>query len=200
MCCSWSVQISLDREPIDRLERDREVIDALQELVEKKPRWGFYLCCKKLRLDGHKWNHKRVYRIYRELGLNIRRKTKKRLPIRDPLRMEVPDRPNAVWSVDFMNDSLYFGKRFRTLNVLDEGVREVLEIEVDTSLPGERVVRVLERLKAWRGLPEAIRCDNGPELVSQVFVEWCEENGVELRGQVNLVREKWISIPVEFPM
>lgn len=80
-----------------------------------------------------------------------------------------------------MHDTLYVGRRFRTLNVLDEGVREILEIEVDTSLPGERVVRVLERLKAWRGLPEAIRCDNGPELVSQVFVEWCEENGVELR-------------------
>ena len=84
------------RAPVDRPERDREVIDSLQELVEKKPRWGFYLCYNRLRLDGHKWNNKRVYRIYRELGLNIRRKTKKRLPARDPLPMEVPDRPNAV--------------------------------------------------------------------------------------------------------
>jgi putative transposase len=65
------------REPQDKLERDREVIDALQELVEEKPSWGFYLCYKRLRLNGHKWNHKRVYRVYRELGLNIRRKTKK---------------------------------------------------------------------------------------------------------------------------
>jgi putative transposase len=169
------------REPQDKLERDREVIDALQELVEEKPSWGFYLCYKRLRLNGHKWNHKRVYRVYRELGLNIRRKTKKRLPVRDPLPMEVPDRPNAVWSLDFMSDSLYFGKRFRTLNIMDEGVREILHIEIDTSLPGARVVEALERLKSWRGVPEALRSDNGPEFISQALADWCEENGVELR-------------------
>jgi putative transposase len=138
---------------------------TLQELVEKHNRWGFWKCYRRFRLDGHKWNHKRVYRIYRELGLNMRRKTKKRIPTRDPLPMIAPDGANIIWSLDFMHDTLYFGRSFRTLNVLDEGVREILEIEVDTSLPGERVVRVLERLKAWRGLPEAIRCDNGPELV-----------------------------------
>jgi len=119
--------------------------------------------------------------VYRELGLNLRRKTKKRLPSRDPLPLEVPDRPNAIWSLDFMHDTLYSGRRFRTLNVLDEGVREVLDIEVDTSLPGERVVRVLDRLRIWRGLPEAIRCDNGPELISQGMADWCEEHGVALR-------------------
>ncbi|MBK6732878.1 MAG: transposase family protein [bacterium] len=86
-----------------------------------------------------------------------------------------------VWSLDFMHDTLYSGRRFRTLNVLDDGVRELLAIEVDTSLPGERVVRVLEQIKSWRGLPEAIRCDNGPELLSEVFVAWCEQNGVEIR-------------------
>jgi len=169
------------RERSDRLERDRPVIEALQELVEKHNRWGFWKCFRRLRLDGHEWNHKRVYRVYRELGLNLRRKTKKRIPTRDPLPMEVPARANAIWSLDFMQDTLYVGRRFRTLNVLDEGVREILDIEVDTSLPGERVVQVLERLRMWRGLPEAIRCDNGPELISQVFVDWCEEHGVELR-------------------
>ena len=165
----------------DRLDRDRDLIEALQELVEKHNRWGFWKCYGRLRLDGHEWNHKRVYRVYRELGLNLRRKTKQRLPSRDPLPMEVPDRPNAIWSLDFMHDTLYVGRRFRTLNVLDEGVREVLDIEIDTSLPGERVVEVLERLRMWRGLPEAIRCDNGPELISQVLENWCEENGVALR-------------------
>jgi len=169
------------RERSDRLERDRPVIEALQELVEKHNRWGFWKCFRRLRLDGHEWNHKRVYRVYRELSLNLRRKTKKRIPTRDPLPMEVPARANAIWSLDFMQDTLYVGRRFRTLNVLDEGVREILDIEVDTSLPGERVVQVLERLRMWRGLPEAIRCDNGPELISQVFVDWCEEHGVELR-------------------
>jgi putative transposase len=165
----------------NKLERDRVVIEALQALVEKHRRWGFWKCYRRLRLDGRDWNHKRVYRVYRELGLNLRRKTKKRLPSRDPLPLEVPDRPNAVWSLDFMHDTLYSGRRFRTLNVLDEGVREVLDIEVDTSLPGERVVRVLDRLRMWSGLPEAIRCDNGPELISQGMADWCEEHGVALR-------------------
>ena len=85
--------------------------------------------------------------------------------------MKVLDRPNAVWSVDFMSDSLYFGKRFRTLNIMDEGVREILHVEIDKSLPGARVVEALERLKKWRGLPDAIRSDNGPEFISQVLAQ-----------------------------
>ena len=167
--------------PRDRIKRDREVIDALQVLVEKHRRWGFWKCFQRLRLDGLPWNHKRVYRVYTELGLNHRRRTKKRLPKRNVQPLEVPAAPNAVWSIDFMHDTLYNGRRFRTLNVLDEGVREVLDIEVDTSLTGERLVRVLNRLKEWRGTPTAIRCDNGPELLSTPFVTWCEKNDVEIR-------------------
>jgi putative transposase len=169
------------REPQDRLERDREVIDALQELAEKHPRRGFWKYRDRLRLDGRPWNHKRIYRVYRELGLNHRRKTKRRLGDRPHQPLDVPAKPNVVWSIDFMHDTLYVGRCFRTLNVMDEGVREILDIEVDTSLPGERVVRVLDRLKSWRGTPEAIRCDNGPELLSEVFRAWCEKNNVEIR-------------------
>ena len=95
--------------------------------------------------------------------------------------MVVDAMPNAEWSLDFMSDALYQGKRrFRTLNVLDEGVREILAIVIDTSIPGGRVVRTLEQLVDWRGKPLAIRVDNGPEFVSQVFVEWCKANGIEL--------------------
>ena len=165
----------------DRLARDLDVIEALQELAEKHRRWGFWMCHQRLRFEGRPWNHKRVYRIYKELGLNHRRKTKRRVPARERQPLEVPAIPNAVWSLDFVHDTLYNGRRFRTLNVMDEGVREALDIEIDTSLPGARVVRTLERIKEWRGLPEAIRCDNGPELVSRQFVEWCEENDVEIR-------------------
>ena len=169
------------RPRVDRLERDKDVIDALQMLVEKHRRWGFWKCYDRLRLDGRPWNHKRVYRVYTELGLNHRRRTKKRLPSRPAQSLDVPMVPNMIWSLDFMHDSLYVGRRFRTLNVLDEGIREVLDIEIDTSLTGPRVVRVLERLKAWRGTPEAIRCDNGPELLSTPFVTWCEKNNIEIR-------------------
>jgi putative transposase len=165
----------------DKLARDRLVIEALQALVEKHRRWGFWKCYKNLRFNGHWWNHKRVYRVYKDLGLNHKRRTKKRIPTRERQPLDVPAVPNAVWSLDFMHDTLYVGRRFRTLNVLDEGVRECLDIEIDTSLSGKRVVRVLERLKADRGLPEAIRCDNGPELTCQVFVDWCDDNDIEIR-------------------
>ena len=133
--------------PTDRLERDAEVIDALQALVEKHPRWGFWKYHDRLRLNGKPWNHKRTHRVYCELGLNNRRRTKKRLGDRPPQPLDVPAQPNKVWSLDFMHDTLYVGRRFRTLNVLDEGVREALAIEVDTSLPAERVVRVLDQGK-----------------------------------------------------
>jgi putative transposase len=165
----------------DRLERDGAVIAALTTVTDEHRCWGFWKSYDRLRLDGQPWNHKRVYRVYCQLGLNHKRRTKRRLPVRDRQSMDTPSTVNAVWAVDFMSDALYVGRRFRTLNVLDEGMREGLAIEIDTSLPGERVVRVLERLCAWRGIPEAIRCDNGPELTSQVFVDWCERMAITLR-------------------
>ena len=92
-----------------------------------------------------------------------------------------PALPNEIWALNFMSDSLYQGRRFRTLNILDEGVREALAIEIDTSLPAERVVRTLQQLATWRGLPKAIRLDNGPELTAQHFTDWGAEKGIELR-------------------
>jgi len=167
--------------PADRLEQDKEVIAVLTRLTEANHRWGFWQSYQQIRLEGYKWNHKRVYRVYCQLGLNQKRRTRKRIPVRDHQPLDTPSVPNAVWALDFMSDALYMGRRFRTLNVLDEGVREALAIEIDTSLPGERVVRVLERLCAWRGVPQAIRCDNGPELLSQVFVDWCKRMGIAIR-------------------
>ncbi len=106
-----------------------------------------------------------------------------------PPTLVVVPQPNVVWAVDFMSDTLYGGRRFRTLNLLDEGVREVLAIEVDTSLPAERVVRVLEQVIAWRGQPQAIRLDNGPEFLADRFATWCADRGIALRyiqpGQPN---------------
>ena len=85
-----------------------------------------------------------------------------------------------MWAVDFLSDTVYGGRRFRTLNILDEGVREGLAIEVETSLPAERVVRVLEQVVAWRGQPQAIRLDNGPEFIAERFMSWCAERAIEL--------------------
>jgi len=170
------------RPPVDRRQRDQAVIDALNTVVEKHPRWGFWKCYDRLRLDGHGWNHKRVYRVYKAMKLNLPRRKKRRLPTREIQPMMVDAKPNVEWALDFMSDCLYgHSRRFRTLNILDEGVREALDIVIDTSIPGGRVVRTLDRLVEWRGKPAAIRVDNGPEYISTVFAEWCQRNGVELR-------------------
>lgn len=162
------------------LTRDEAVVAALNAVVARHGRWGFWKCHDRLRLDGHVWNHKRTWRVYCAMKLNLPRRTRKRL-VRAAQPLEAPSMPNQIWSLDFMSDSLYQGRRFRTLNVLDEGVREALAIEIDTSLPAARVVRTLEQLAAWRGLPKAIRLDNGPELTAQPFTDWCAGKGIEMR-------------------
>jgi putative transposase len=169
------------RQGIDWAKRDAPVVDALNAVVEKHRRWGFWKCFDRLHNQGHWWNPKRVYRVYCRLGLNLPRRAKKRLPPRLRQPLAVAAAVNAVWALDFMSDSLWSGRRFRVLNVLDEGVREGLAIEIDTSLPARRVVRVLERLAELRGYPEALRMDNGPELIAQELLDWCEKNRVDPR-------------------
>jgi putative transposase len=166
---------------VDWARRDAPVIAALTTLAAAKSRWGFWKCVDRLRLDGHSWNPKRLWRVYCQLRLNLPRRTKKRLPVRFRQPLVVVPQPNVVWAMDFMSDTLYGGRRFRTLNLLDEGVREVLAIEVDTSLPAERVVRVLEQVVAWRGQPQAIRLDNGPEFLADRVADWCADRGIALR-------------------
>ena len=159
-------------------DRDAEVINVLNAVIERHGRWGFWKCYKALRRKGHQWNHKRVYRVYCNLKLNHKRRAKRRIPkrIRQPLL--VPQRPNQVWSADFMSDSLYYGNRFRTFNVIDDFNREAVAIEIDTSIPAKRVIRVFERLKRGRRLPEVLRVDNGPEFLSGELMAWAETNGM----------------------
>ncbi len=164
--------------PRDWHTRDRDVIDALNQLVKAHPRWGVWKYIDRLRTLGYRWNHKRIYRVYRHLRLNQPRRTKRRLPTRPSLPVFVPEGPNEVWSADFMSDALYHGSRFRTLNIIDDFNREALAIEVDTSLRAERVIRVLERLKTERDLPHMIRVDNGPEFLAQVLQDWGKTNRV----------------------
>ena len=178
-CVGFS-RASFYRKPIDKSERDAPVITVLNTLVSKHTRWGFGLCFDWLRYEGYPWNHKRVWRVYKDMGLNLPRRTKKRLPKIERQPLVAPSEPNMIWSLDFMHDTLYRGKAFRTLNVMDESNREALTIEVDFSLPSARVIRVLEQLGEIYGLPKAIRLDNGPELRSAKFTEWCTSKGIEL--------------------
>ena len=133
-----------------------------------------------LRHRGKTWNHKRVYRVYKELELNLRIKPKRRLPPRNPTPLEDAARPNDCWSLDFMSDALTDGRAYRTLNVIDDFSREGLAVEVDHSLPAERVTRALDQVAEERGYPRKLRSDNGPELVGKVMTAWAEQHGVEL--------------------
>lgn len=160
---------------------DEPIREHLAELAELHSRWGFWMMHHHLRNLSHAWNHKRVYRIYTEMGLNLRRKHKKRLPqrVREPLVQ--PLLPNVTWSMDFMHDGLTNGIRFRSFNVIDDFNREALNISIDKSLTSHRVIRELEKLIEWRGKPEVLRVDNGPEFIAHVMEKWTEDNGIELR-------------------
>jgi putative transposase len=163
------------------LARDAAVIDALQALVERHPQSGFWKCYRRLRRQGHAWNHKRVHRVYCALRLNLPRRTKRRVPTRLRQPLVAPTALNRIWALDFMADALYGGRKFRTLNVLDEGNREALAIEVACAIPSGRVVRVLDDLVSLHGAPAALRMDNGPELTSEALRAWCEQHGIEQR-------------------
>jgi len=121
-----------------------------------------------------------VYRIYCELELNLRIKPRKRLKRKKPEKLTVTEQPNDTWSMDFMADQLTSGRNFRTFNVLDDFNREGLGIEVDLSLPAQRVKRSLNQIIEWRGKPRKIRCDNGPEYISGALKCWAEKQGIEL--------------------
>lgn len=161
-------------------KQDEPVIDQLKELVDKHPAIGFWQSYYRIRRKGFNWNHKKVYRVYTELKLNIRRRYKKRLPARVKQALYQPAALNEVWSIDFMSDTLWDGRRFRLLNIIDDYNREVLHIETDLSLPTLRLIRVLEYLKEFRGLPQIIRVDNGPEFISHRLDMWCKEHKINL--------------------
>ena len=163
-----------------RKQGDGPLVQELLHLAGRKPRWGFGKMADYLKNQGHSWNHKRIRRVYCQLRLNLRVKPKKRLPRRTPQPLSQPARANQTWSLDFMSDSLASGRAFRTLNILDDFNREVLWIEVVTSLPAERVIRILDTLVAWRGCPAQIRTDNGPELISHSLEAWAREHGIQL--------------------
>jgi putative transposase len=159
---------------------DSALIVQLQELVDKHPAIGFWQCFYRLKRKGFNWNHKRVYRVYTAMKLNIRRRYRKRLPARVKQALFKPQSINQVWSIDYMSDSLWDGRRFRLLNIIDDFNRELLSIESDLSLPTLRLIRILEYLKEFRGLPQMIRVDNGPEFISHKLDQWCKEHNIQL--------------------
>lgn len=159
---------------------DEPLRTRLVELARAKPRYGYRRLHVLLRWRGAEVNHKRVHRIYRAAGLAIRRKRRKHC-VRAGQPLLQATAANQEWGLDFAHDAVAGGRAVRVLSVVDACTRECLALEVDTSFASRRVTRVLEAIIAQRGLPAALRCDNGPELTSRHFLAWCVERRIELR-------------------
>lgn len=162
------------RPPASRLR------ERLCALAQERPRWGYRRLLVLLRREGEAANWKRVYRLYRAAGLAVGRRRRKRVT-RRPQPRPTPARPNERWSMDFILDALADGRRFRSLCIVDDFTRECAAIVVDRSLPGARVIQVLEQLAATRSLPTWIVCDNGPEFSSQALDAWAYARGIALQ-------------------
>lgn len=163
------------------IKDDTPVIDKLKELAEKKPREGqdkYYL---RIREEGLKWNYKRVRRVYLLLGLNHRRKMKKRIPSRVKECLNQPFNANEVWSMDFMSDALQNQRKFRILNIIDDYNRKALWVDAAYSMPSKFVINTLEKVIEENGHPLKIRVDNGPEFCSKEFMEWCENKAIHIQ-------------------
>lgn len=163
------------------IKNDHEVEQQLLRLAEKKPREGQDKYYQRLRLEGFPWNYKRVRRVYCKLGLNHRKRAKKRVPMRIKEPLVQPVQLNQSWSLDFMTDAMANGRRFRTLNIIDDYNRKVIDIEADFSFPSTSVISVLKRAIHEHGKPFKIRTDNGPEFIAGDLTNWCEESGIEIQ-------------------
>ena len=164
-------------------QRDEgDVRQRLRELAALRKRFGYRRLGLLLRREGVIVNHKRVYRLYREEGLSLRRRKRKRLTSEGRGPGELASRPNEVWSLDFVSDATAPGRRLKLLTVVDTFTRESLAVEVDTSISGERVARVLDRVIGERGAqPQEVVLDNGPEMTSRALDQWAYERGIRLR-------------------
>ncbi len=169
---------SYDYKPV--VKNDDELREKIRELAYQRKRFGCPRIHLLLRREGLIINHKRTERIYREEGLSLRKRKRRKTAAMTRVILPVPTKPDERWSMDFVTDSIVTGRRFRALVIVDDYSRECPAIEVDTSLGGRRVVQVLEKLSETRGLPEAITIDNGPEFSSKVLDEWAYRQGVKL--------------------
>jgi putative transposase len=180
-CQAFSISETCYRYQAKLAPENAVIAEWLVHLTEQDTDWGFGLCFDYLRnVKGFTWNHKRVYRIYCELALNLRIKPRRRLHRHKPEPLKEPTRSNQVWSIDFMHDQLADGRKFRLFNVLDDYRREGLASEAGYSLPAIRVTRILDQLIEWRGKPRAIRCDNGPEFISGAFIKWAKKKRIRI--------------------
>jgi putative transposase len=160
-------------------DRNGKLREELVMLARRKPRYGYRRLHALLARQTWNVNPKRIYKLYREEGLAVRRLKRKRLARISPASAKLTA-PNQEWALDFVSDSLASGRGIRTLTLVDSFTRECPVIEVDTGLSSQKVTRTLEKVISERGAPKSLRCDNGPEFTSRHFLSWCEEKGVTL--------------------
>jgi len=180
-CLLFSISTSVYYYKPKLSKQNQFIADQLIELANLNKRWGFWMMHNYLRGLGYVWNHKRVYRIYTDLQLNLRRKYKQRQPARIKEPLLQPLYPNLTWSMDFMEDRLHHGVKFRSFNIIDDFNRECLNITLDTSINSKRVIRQLKELIDWRGKPLFLRVDNGPEFIASALKNWCDDNDIDLK-------------------
>lgn len=177
--------IGVARTTMRRIVGESEVNEALQrrmvDLAHARRRFGYRRIHDLLRREGVVANHKRVYRLYREANLSVRKRRRRKLVMLDRPVLQAPTGPNEIWSIDFVMDSLANGKRIKCLTVVDDFTRECLDIAVDFGISGEYVAHVLERIAQFRGLPKAIRTDQGPEFTSRALDRWTYGQGIHLK-------------------
>lgn len=160
-------------------DKDAKLRARMKALAGERLRFGSPRLHVLLKREGLVINHKKTERIYKEEKLSIRRKRRKKIS-RIRIALEVPQKPNEQWSMDFVSDSLHNGRRFRVLTVVDNFTKESPVIEVDTSIGGKRLVRTMEKVALFRPLPKIIRVDNGPEFLSRAFDQWAYEKGIKI--------------------
>jgi len=158
---------------------DSEIEAAIRQKAEDGYD-GFWKIYHRLRNEGHEWNHKRVYRVYKAIRFNKRVPLRKRLPARVKNPLLTPERENVTWSMDFVTDVLQSNRKFRVLNIIDDCDRVAVAQKIAPSMPAKRVIRFLEEIIWEKGKPNNIRCDNGPEFISNEFRDWCRGNGINI--------------------
>ena len=171
----WRSSCRYEKKP----DRNEELRQQLVKLAQERPRFGYRRLGVLLAREGQRVNHKRLFRVYREAGLSVKRTRRKKL-VRAGLTQPVLTAPNDEWSLDFLCDAVANGRVVRVLSIVDNFTRECLALETDTSFASQRVTRVLDDIIAQRGVPKALRLDNGPELTSRHFLAWCVERKIAM--------------------
>ena len=164
-------------------QEDARIASILRKTVAVFVAWGFWMVFHYLRKNGHGWNHKRVYRVWKEQGLALRKIPKRKKIKRKYIDLLAPKRANEGWAMDFVSDWVAGPEKqpVRLINVIDECTRKALWTEAHESISASKLIRVLDNIVEWRGKPAYIRCDNGPEFIAKNLQDWAEDNEIELR-------------------